>query len=183
MITIKKEKWETLDFEIGYENFMISNYGKVKNKRTNKILKPDISTEYQRVNLYNSVTKKQKKFAIHILVARYFVKGYKECLIVNHKDGNKHNNYYENLEWTTYSGNLKHAFSHNLRENNKGTNNPGNVYSDEIIHSICKLIEKGLTTKDISIKIFGQYILKYKNLINHIKGKRRWTHISNQYNF
>ena len=52
---------------------------------------------------------------VHILVAKAFVSNPKNKQIVNHKDGNKHNNYYTNLEWSTYSENNKHAVDNNLR--------------------------------------------------------------------
>ena len=75
-MNIIKEKWHILDFKKGYENFYISNTGKIKNKRTNKILKPEISnTGYKRCNLYNKITKKQKKLSVHRLVGLYFVEG------------------------------------------------------------------------------------------------------------
>ena len=34
--------------------------------------------------------------------------------IVNHIDGNKHNDFYKNLEWCSYSENALHAFKNNL---------------------------------------------------------------------
>lgn len=176
------EIWKVLDFEEGYSNFSVSNMGRIRNNRTGIILKPEVSNMgYERFNLYNTVTKRQKKFAGHRLVALYFVEG-DTSLEVNHIDGNKRNNVYTNLEWVTSSENNSHAFRTKLRSQD-GVSNPSNVHEEEKIHSICRLIEKGLSTKEISIEVFGVYEQKYKNLINHIKGKRRWTSISEKYNF
>ena len=66
------------------------------------------STGYRYVDLGygNSVT-------IHRLVAHHFVREPKdlseENLVVNHLDGNKLNNRWDNLEWTTQKGNIEHA--------------------------------------------------------------------------
>lgn len=60
--------------------------------------------------------------AIHICVADTFLKPLpkieREDLVINHKDGRKWNNVYTNLEYTTYSGNLKHAYETGLRTDN-----------------------------------------------------------------
>lgn len=103
---------------------------------------------------------------------------------MNHKDGIKTNNIYTNLEWVTYSENNKHAYKMKLKDEN-GIKNPSNIYNEEIIHKICKLIENNpnLSTKIISEKVFGCYNSKYKSLINHIKNKDRWITISKNYNF
>jgi NUMOD4 motif/HNH endonuclease len=176
------EQWKTLDFEEGYSNYMVSNLGRIKNSRTGTILKADVSNMgYHRFNLYNIITKKQKKFSIHRLVALYFVDGDKS-LDVNHKDGDKSHNYASNLEWMTKGENNAHAFRTGLRSQN-GTKNPSNVYSEEQIHHICKLLEKGLIVRDISEEVFGETLEKYKNLINHIKFRRRWREISESYKF
>ena len=176
-----KELWHILDFEEGYLNYSVSNLGKVKNTLTKIILKPDINKGYERYNLYNTITKQQKKFSGHRLVAMYFVEGDKN-LIVNHKDGDKRNNIFTNLEWVTFSENNSHAYRIGLRTQ-YGEKNPANIYDEKIIHEICNLIELDKSTKEISISVFDEYNSKYKNLINHIKGKRRWTHISCNYNF
>jgi hypothetical protein len=123
---MEQEKWKKLK-EKGYENYSISNFGRVKNTRTDIILKPYKNNfGYNTVNLYNTIIKKQKIFSIHRLVALYFVKGNKS-LIVNHKDGNKLNNNYTNLEWVTYSENNSHAYRMNLRTE-AGIKNPANIY-------------------------------------------------------
>jgi NUMOD4 motif/HNH endonuclease len=51
---------------------------------------------------------------VHRLVAVNFVDGFDIGREVNHKDGNKANNAASNLEWTTRSGNLRHAVTAGL---------------------------------------------------------------------
>jgi hypothetical protein len=46
--------------------------------------------------------------------------------LINHKDGNKQNNHFENLEWCTYSENLKHAWDMGLNQGNKKGKNQWN---------------------------------------------------------
>ena len=51
-----------------------------------------------------------KDFYVHRLVAMAFCKGYKPVLTVNHKDENKDNNCYLNLEWLTTEDNVRYYF-------------------------------------------------------------------------
>jgi hypothetical protein len=48
---------------------------------------------------------------VHVLVAEAFICPRPEGLIVNHKDSDRTNNHYSNLEWTTYQGNTLHAIA------------------------------------------------------------------------
>ena len=78
---------------------------------------------YLRVNL--SKEGKVKTISIHRLVAMTFIEG-NEKLTVNHKDGNKLNNHYSNLEFISSSENLKHAHRIGLSnppKNKVGTEN------------------------------------------------------------
>jgi hypothetical protein len=65
-----------------------------------------------------------KNITIHRLVAEAFLPNPEGKLTVNHKDGNKLNNDVSNLEWNTYSENLKHAYSHNLNKWNEKKGRP-----------------------------------------------------------
>lgn len=57
---------------------------------------------------------KPKVHTVHGLVAKAFCDGYLPGLQINHKDGNKANNHFSNLEWVTVEENLVHAFQNDL---------------------------------------------------------------------
>lgn len=118
------EIWKDIQ---GYEDiYQVSNLGKVKSKDfyrngksgylkkyKGKILKGHINNlGYVCFDLYKDGFRKNIKG--HILVALHFVDGYQEGLWVNHKDGNKQNNEYKNLEWCTPKENSIHAFETRL---------------------------------------------------------------------
>lgn len=121
------EAWKAIP---NYDGYYISNFGRVKrfNKISphpksgirilkEKIMKPHLSkindgrkdnSGYLRISFhYNG---KNLKHFIHTLVANSFCNGKSvERKFVNHKDGNKHNNHYLNLEWVTSKENFIHA--------------------------------------------------------------------------
>ena len=51
---------------------------------------------------------------IHRLIAEYFIPNPNNYNQVNHIDGNKLNNYLDNLKWVTKSENTRHAYDNNL---------------------------------------------------------------------
>ena len=60
---------------------------------------------YKRISL--SKNGKVKTIALHRIVAENFIKG-NSSLTVNHKDGNKLNNHFSNLEWVSNRENINH---------------------------------------------------------------------------
>lgn len=107
---------------IGYENrFKISNYGRVIS--FNRVgrgrvlpqqveMKCTIDKAGYKATTLQMVGKKRWCVRIHTLVAMHFVENGKPEIYdtVNHMDGNKLNNYAENLEWCTKGMNTAHAF-------------------------------------------------------------------------
>ena len=113
MSTIDKE-WRIIGNAINYE---ISNCGEVRNKNTNRILKPTLTSGYLAIGL--RINNKTVTSFIHRLVATRFLLCSDETYIVNHKDGVKTNNNVENLEWISQSENGKHAYRLNIHKPTK----------------------------------------------------------------
>lgn len=96
-----QEQWKLIP---DWENYSISNQGKVKNNNTNKIRSTFINNSgYECVILYKN--NKHKHFLIHRLVAENFIPNPNNLSDVNHKDENKLNNYDYNLEWASHKSN------------------------------------------------------------------------------
>lgn len=109
----KKEIWTSID---GYENYLVSDMGRIKNRKTGKLLKDRATTKgYRQIGICKDG--KQKNFLVHRLVAEAHVPNPYNLPEVNHKKGRKWDNRASELEWTTRSGNMKHACILGLRDN------------------------------------------------------------------
>lgn len=98
----------------GYPNYITNKEGTVINRITGRVLKTgDNNSGYPTVNLYNNGKRETK--SIHRIVAKTFVDGYRDGMEVNHKDGDKHNNHIDNLEWMSHSENELHAYQTGLK--------------------------------------------------------------------
>lgn len=64
--------------------------------------------------------RKHVNYLIHRLVASHFVKNPESKPQVNHKDGDKSNNFANNLEWCTPSENMLHSYSTGLQASRQG---------------------------------------------------------------
>ena len=116
-----KEIWKAIkDYEGKYE---VSNLGRVKSlertSRLNRKIKERILAPREHTGGYLRVQLSRKDFYIHRLVAETFIPNPENKPMVNHKDGNKHNNCVDNLELVTHSENEKHAYKNNLIDKTK----------------------------------------------------------------
>lgn len=99
------EQWRTIE---GFENYEVSDFGRVRNAETGCIRKLHKNRYgYAAVALCSHGKAKSKQ--VHQLVARAFVEnkgGYTE---VNHIDENKTNNKASNLEWCSRKYNVNYG--------------------------------------------------------------------------
>ena len=88
----------------GFDNYFISNFGNVKNSKTNRIMK--LSTHKQGYKLVALCKKgKAKTFKVHRLVGIAFLKNPDNKEMIDHIDENKANNNVKNLRWATRNDN------------------------------------------------------------------------------
>ena len=89
------------------ENYAISNYGRIKSLKRNKILTNKTTGNYNHIILFKD--NKKKNYLIHRLVAEAFIPNIENLPQINHKDENKRNNCVDNLEWCSSSYNINYG--------------------------------------------------------------------------
>lgn len=133
-----------------WEWYLVNERGDVLNTKTNKLIVGDKNNAgYLRVCLYNG--SKKKRFFRHRLVAEYFIDNPDKLTEVNHKDGNKNNNHYTNLEWCTREQNEQHAWDQQLKHYNKGTIQNKPFIVDYFDGSSKVYKSQNLLAKDLSV--------------------------------
>lgn len=159
------EIWKEIPFK---KRYSVSNFGRVRNNITNRILKPSLNQGYVIVNLYPN----KQRFSIHFLVLSVF-KPIKKKLIINHKDGNKLNNKLSNLEWCTHSYNMFHAYKNNLIKPKKHENNGRAILNRFDVKEIRKLYKTNLLSQQFISKMFNCS----QSLISKIVENKLWNEI------
>ncbi len=108
-----QEIWCTIP--LGDRKYEVSNYGSIRrfykgNKNTGTVdrYKPIQPNKHKKGYWKIGLGKTGQK-SVHRLVALVFLPPVEGKMDVNHKDGIKTNNYYENLEWVTPAENNLHA--------------------------------------------------------------------------
>lgn len=167
------EKWARIN---GFPNYMISNLGRVKSitrvvnskhgsKKTTvgRVLMQLTNLRgYKFVTIYDDMANPKMKL-ISRLVAEHFIENPENKPQVNHKNGIKHDNSVNNLEWHTSSENQRHAVRTGLRVQPSGTNHYKNKKVKNIltgiIHSGIKeaASSEGFTYSAMKSKIRSKY--------------------------
>ena len=105
-----EEQWKPI---YGFENYQISNFGRLKSLK-GKIMNPCVDSSGY---LNTSLRKDGKTYSVrvHQLVAIHFLRRTDIGCVVNHIDGNKLNNRVDNLEYVTSGDNNQKAYDTGLK--------------------------------------------------------------------
>ncbi len=169
------ERWESIK---GYSGlYEISNLGNIRSPKkisqVGHILKPKKIKFCNKIG-YNVVClrkdNKRKHILVHRLVAIQFIKNTLKKNQINHKDGDKLNNYIDNLEWVDCKGNINHCWKTGLHRRHNGENNPATRLKNKDIKSIRKA--STLSQKELAVK----YNIS-PSAINKIIKRETWKHI------
>lgn len=135
----------------GNPHYIIFPSGKIYSIRRGKFLK-EVHQSYGYLfpssRLEIDGVKKQR--TIHSIIARTFLGPVPQGLEINHKDGNKHNNSIDNLEYCTRQENLEHAVKNGLFIGGKQNRKIG----DKGAIQIRWMATKGYTRSELA-RIYG----------------------------
>lgn len=176
MEQIESEIWKSI---MGYEDsYEISNYGNLRSKDRRvqarsgyyilkgQPIRPKIDKDgYLVIGL--SKKQKVKWISIHRLVAMQYIPNPDNLPQVNHKYGNKLDNYYKHLEWNTCKQNIDHACKNGLRGKAKrGEDSNLAKLSWNVVNSIRNDNNEGMKQLELSQKYNTPESTIYKIITN-----------------
>ena len=115
-----------------FERYIIDDKGTIFDTKKNREICQWIDTVgYYQCNLWDNGKKYYRR--VHRLVAEAFIPNPNNLPQVNHRDGNKLNNHYSNLEWCSNSVNTQHGYDNGLYKY-KERSHSINVYTKQGIY-------------------------------------------------
>jgi len=122
------EKWKFISIK-GLD-YKVSNYGRIIGTKSGKTLKTRLNEDGYVCVTVGSNNEGRTIERLHRLVAKLFVDNLNPDILieVNHKDFDRANNHFDNLEWVTHIDNIAYTVQHNrhvtANDKFKGSNNP-----------------------------------------------------------
>jgi hypothetical protein len=101
-----------------------------------------------------------------------------ENLEIHHKDSNKHNYQFDNLEWCTKSYNMQEAYRLGEITNLQGEDRATAKITNDIAREICERIQRGEVMLDIAKELNVS-----QDTVYSISTGKAWKSISKDYDF
>ena len=158
----------------GLVGYFATEDGEIYSERKNrKIIR--MSPEVTRLGYlrFGYGNKPRRRMLVHTAVALAFLTRPDWATEINHKDGNKANNHVCNLEWSTRSKNVKHAFDSGLINALRGSA----IHNAKLTETQAREIKRQLagdTSRGILARLGRQYGAT-KEAIGYIKSGRNWA--------
>lgn len=152
-----------------YKNYIITKEGRIISRYTGKQLYVHTNKKgYCFVRMY--IDGKAKTYLVHRVVATVHIPNPNKLPEINHKDGNKSNNNFRNLEWCTGLQNVQHSVGTGLVK--RGDKRPNAKLSDEDVVFMRWLRECGYTYYELGRRFNIAYQTAHK-----VCTKQTYTHI------
>lgn len=160
-----QEEFKPMIDESGTVNrYVISNYGRVYDTKTNNYIAQVLTgnPQYFYVNYYDD-TNKRKLRRVHNLLARTWIDNPQpdSYNIVDHIDKNKYNNCIDNLRWTDRVGNANNTISNVMVGDSVLTSYCRDKYKDNYITAVAyisRTIREQNVPSEQAIAIYDNYL-------------------------
>lgn len=149
-------------------NYEVSEYGNVRNIKSNKLLSPYLMKQCGRERVLLYLNGERFYIKIHRLVYEAFFGPIPPNMTVDHIDENKNNNHYTNLRLLTASDNIK---SYLMNHPEHGFQK---VYSDKVIMQFFQKMKDGMYYKDAA-KYYGISNVYAYDLLRGLRRKDLWA--------
>ena len=144
-VLLPKRIWKDSE---NYEGlYQVSNLGEVRSLNYRRTGKTKV-LQHRYSGGYDNVILQGKSYKVHRLVAQAFIPNPNNLPIINHRDENKTNNLYTNLEWcdhkynTNYGTRTERWREHNKDKHERQQKKVLNVTTGEIFNSLKEVEEK-----------------------------------------
>lgn len=174
---MSEERWVVVD---GFPDYAVSDQGRVKRltsrtcAKAGAILKASPrskSRPYLTVDLCRDG--KRQSVSVHTIVAKAFLEQPTfDGAVINHKNGNKADPTYTNLEWTTQSGNVLHAYRIGLASATGEDNGQAKLTEAQVLE--IRRISTGVRGE---LAAMGRAYSVSPRTIKDILSRRGWAHI------
>ena len=161
------ECWKPLKYNDRiFDDYEICASGAVRNVNTGLVLSSRIASNgYWMIGVYSRDERKMKCITAHRALMSTFRDTGKNTEHINHKDGDKLNNSFENLEWVSQTENNRHAFKTGLMTTRK--------YDDSVVKMIRSVFDAG----GIGINELARMFEANKHTIRNVVRRRSYKYV------